>query len=225
MRSYYLDGEEPVAGVAELIKEEKPIGELGKTGGGSSGSSGQSETAQYKIRYAGLAVFRNAELQGFLNDQETRAYNFVTNRLRTAVFSLPFGEEYSDVIVTGADADIRADIGDDRPVIGIRIKCVMSIRGEEGTKDMDSEETLREISDKFNGILQEEIENPIRKVQREFQSDIFGFGKIAHIQNPSRWSEIKEDWNTLFSNAEVHVEVESTVKRTGEIRQSFRKEE
>jgi spore germination protein KC len=225
MRSYYLDGEEPVAGVAELMKEEKPIGEPAKTGGDSGGSSGQSETAQYKIRYAGLAVFRDAKLQGFLDDQETRVYNFVTNKLRTAVFSLPFGEEYSDVIVTGSHADIWADIGGDKPVIGIRIKSVLSIRGEQGAKDMDSEETLREISDKFNGTLKEEAENAIRKVQREYQSDIFGFGKIAHIQNPSRWKEIKGDWNNLFSNADVHVEVESTVKRTGEIRQSFRKED
>lgn len=225
MRSYYLDGEEPVAGVAEVVKEEKPIGVPSKTGGGSSAASGQQEAAQYKIRYAGLAVFRDATLQGFLDERETRAYNFVTNKLRTAVFSLPFGEEYSDVIVTGAHADVWTDIGGDRPVIGIRIKAVLRIRGEQGVKDMDSEETLREISAKFNGTLKEETENAIRKVQREFKSDIFGFGKIAHIQNPSRWKEIKGDWNTLFSNAEVHVEVESNITRTGEIRQSSRRED
>lgn len=222
IRAYYLNGQEPVAGVVEVIEEEEGEDRSGshsdQSGTGDSASQGGE---QYKIRYSGLAVFRDARLVGFLNGTEARAYNFVTNNLKTGIVSLPFHDGYIDVQTTRSKADVRTELQSERASVTVKLDCDLIVRGVQGTEDMDDMETLKQVEMKFNEIVKSEIETTIRKVQREYQSDIFGFGQTVHVQHPHEWKTIKDNWNFWFDQAEVRVEVQSSVDRAGKIKEPF----
>ena len=232
MRAYYLDGEQPVAGVVEIVKDEgASSGQSGGSGGGQSGGSGSSggggggqSEDKYKIVYSGLAVFKEAKLVGFLDGNETRAYNFVTDNMRITTYTLPFDEGSTDVEVTGSKSKIKVSIQGEKASIKVDIKTTLIIAAEQGKKNPDDSQVLKQIQDKFDETLKSEIENVIKKVQSDYQSDIFGFGKHAHMQDPKKWKEIKDDWDSWFAKADVQVSVKSAVNRSGKIKEPFKLE-
>ena len=59
------------------------------------------------------------------------------------------------------------------------------------------------------------VESAFVKVQKEYKSDIFGFGLVFHRKYPEEWRKINEEWNEIFSEADIQVEVETKAIRTG----------
>jgi len=91
--------------------------------------------------------------------------------------------------------------------------------------DITKEGPLQAVEQGFNQLLVGEIAAAVQKAQQEFQSDIFGFGSSMHIQHPEIWKEIKGNWDDYFSNAIITITVESTVDRSGEIKEPFKVED
>lgn len=108
---------------------------------------------------------------------------------------------------------------DNQITIDVKIKIGMSIRQDGGHIDISKIEPLKTVEQKFNKQMEREITASIAKVQQEFQSDIFGFGKYVHTQYPNKWKEIKTNWDDNFSKAKINVTVESSANRSGEIKQ------
>ena len=64
----------------------------------------------------------------------------------------------------------------------------------------------------------------IKKVQEDYQSDIFGFGEVIHRANPKAWKQLESNWDQEFSTLEVSVKVDAKIRRVGTIIESFQKE-
>jgi spore germination protein KC len=223
IRDYYNDGKQPVMGVVELVEcETKPSGNVQT--GTQDGAQGSSEK-RYKIVYEGLAAFKDNKLVGYLDGIGTRAYNFVTNNITAAYVTIPSGEDVTVVEIRNSNAAIKTSFDNGRAVIDVKVSASLHIIQESGLMDITKEGPLQAVEQGFNQLLVGEIAAAVQKAQQEFQSDIFGFGLSMHIQHPEIWKEIKGNWDDYFSNAIINISVESTVDRSGEIKQPFKVED
>ncbi|MEL7610155.1 MAG: Ger(x)C family spore germination protein [Bacillota bacterium] len=214
IKGYYDKGIQPVAGVVQMVECESK-------GSNSEASAQDDSEKKYRILYEGLAAFKDNKLVGYLDGLETRAYNLVTNNVDTSPISIPVKDEFTVVLIKSSKSDIQTTVEGEEITINVRIKAGLSLIQEGGSIDISKMEPLKTVEDGFNKQLSMEIASTIRKVQSEFQSDIFGFGKALHAQHPEKWREIKENWDDYFSKAAVNVSVESTVNRSGQIKQPF----
>ena len=56
----------------------------------------------------------------------------------------------------------------------------------------------------------------LEKAQKEYNSDIFGFGMLIWRKYPKEWKDYyKNMWNEIFPNLDVAVHVRSTLLRGG----------
>ena len=224
IKDYYDEEIQPVAGVAQLVEcEAKGSGNQGSTQGGQGSQNGSEK--EYRILYEGLAAFKDNKLIGYLNALEARAYNIITNNLHTTPISIPSGNDYSVVSIKGSKAELKTTVEGDQFTIDIQVKVNSSLIQEGGSIDISKQEPLKTVEERLNKLLSAQIEATVQKVQTEFQSDIFGFGKAVHAQHPEKWKEIKENWDDYFSKAAVKISVESSVNRTGQIKQPFSMED
>jgi spore germination protein KC len=100
-----------------------------------------------------------------------------------------------------------------KPVINVEINA-----------DFDLAEDLTDIDFLPHGItwLEEElakavaneIKHTIRRAQ-QFNCDIFGFGKVIQRSFPNKWPQIKKNWDVLFPNLSVSVQVRAHIRRMG----------
>ncbi len=221
IKDYYMQGKQPVMGVAELVEEKSKTTE--NTGGedsqeASGSGEGEGGDAPRIILYEGLAAFKDSRLVGYMNGDEARAYNLIVNTVEASFVSIPSGEGQTTIKIAGSKADIKASLEDDQISFQVNIKTTLRIAGESGDLDISRAEPLKVIEARFNALLRSEVEAAIRRAQTEFQSDIFGFGRQMHIQYPERWPELRENWDDHFSSARIEVAVESSVVRTGQIK-------
>jgi len=64
-------------------------------------------------------------------------------------------------------------------------------------------------------MVKENVKSLIETVQRDFGSDIFGFGKVVYRRKPSLWHKIENNWDEEFKKAEADVNVEIKILNTG----------
>jgi spore germination protein KC len=219
IRDYYTYGKEPVTGLITIVESKDKASDNTKIGAGnvSDADGQQSSYVNYKLKYQGLAAFRGGELVGFLDGDETQAYNFLENKIKSAVITVPVGETGSTVLnVVGSRAAIKVNASGGKAVIDVKIKAAAVVSMDGGKIDVTTPEGLKEIEESFNREMETQILEVIKKAQAEFKSDIFGFGQSLHIQHPDIWGDFKDSWNDdSFPSAAVSVSVETEIVRTG----------
>lgn len=229
IKDYYLEGKQPVMGVAELIdNKNQSSGNANSASGGSQddSGSGSDEGGDPKIiAYEGLAVFKDDKLVGYMNAIEARAYNIITKSVNASIISLPSEDEQTVVRISNSKANIKTFLKNNQIFVRVDIKIKLHVVEEGGDLDVSMPKPLKTVEARFNELMQKEVVAAVNKAQTEFKSDIFGFGRQMHIQHPDRWPDFKENWDEHFSSASVEIVVESSVIRSGQIKKPLSMEE
>lgn len=223
IKDIYDDGKQPVAGVVKVVECEASATETITSPPSGSGQGGNSK--QYKLVYEGLAAFKNNVLVGYMDGVEARAYNFVTNKIQSAVVTVPAGEDFTVLQVKSAKAKEKLTLEGNQLSIDIMVDLVAGITAEGSSLDITKPDGIKEVQQGLNDLIAQEIAAAIGKAQTDFQSDIFGFGTNMHIQHPKLWKSVKVNWDDYFSKASVRVGVASTIDRTGLIKEPIKMEE
>lgn len=227
LKDYLTDGKQPVAGVAKMEAHQgqpQTDSESGGEGQNSGGEESQNtdnggESSGKMILYEGLAAFKEGKLVGYMDGEEARAYNILINDLGVSYASLPSGDGVTTMLISDSSADIKTRAEGEEVKVNVKIKMSLRMIEQGGDIDVTQSQWLSLIEHRFNKQMEEEISAAIQKAQIEFDSDIFGFGRHMHRQHPEEWKRLKADWDTHFSSAAVNVTVESTVIRTGQLKQ------
>ena len=73
--------------------------------------------------------------------------------------------------------------------------------------------------------IKKEIMMALEKTQKEYSSDIFGFGSYVHKYHTQYWKNAEEDWNDIFSKLPADIQVDAQILRTGIIKSPLKKDE
>lgn len=73
---------------------------------------------------------------------------------------------------------------------------------------MDPEIT-KKLENQMEKEIDERIHSALEYIQKDLQSDIFGFDKVFRRHYPDEWEKVKDNWPEKF--AEIEVEVQSSV--------------
>ncbi|MBM7570463.1 Ger(x)C family spore germination protein [Aquibacillus albus] len=211
-------GIDPVAGVLTRIvnNEEKAPPELVKLSGG--------------------AVFKEDKLVGFLNQTETRGYNWVTaegefgNRGALILPSLLEEDKYVTILMQELHAEIKPQIDNgDQPTFTIQVDQKARVTGQEATGEFKSRKEVTDYLKKIEKEAEKEIEKEIKmvvdKAQQDLESDIFGFGRALNKKYPKEWDKYKENWSDKFVEVEYTLNVNVDLVGSGLIQGPFKPQE
>ncbi|OJU10302.1 MAG: hypothetical protein BGN88_01980 [Clostridiales bacterium 43-6] len=211
IKNYYEPGIEPVAGVIEKVKTEPQESLINKDKGGGK--------EEFKIKYEGLAVFKEDKFIGYLDGTQTRAYNFIINQFGSAFMDI--GKEDSKTVfeIMGSKCETKVSFQNNKASVSINLKLKCTIVNEQDKKNIDNDKTLNTLQTELNKTIKNELTETVQYVQTKYNSDIFGFGKSLHKQQPSQWKKIKNNWYDYFNKADIKITVTSNITRSGEINQ------
>ena len=209
-------GKEPVLTGIEMIGDP----EIGKT------KQNVEEIVPAAIlRYDHLAVFKEDRLNGWLDGEESEAYNYITGSIRSTVepVACPAGDKLT-VEVSRAGSDVRAKMSGGLPHIDVRISVKGSIGSVSCDIDLTRRETIRELEHILGQELKSSAEKTIQTLKDDYSADIFGFGEAIRRSYPEEWKNLKEDWaDTGFSELPVTVKVDVKILDAGTITNSLLK--
>lgn len=189
---------------------------------GASNGNVDMITPAALIQFDHLAVFKNDKLVGWLNERETRGYNAVTNAVKSTVASIPCPTGGKATIeVNEFNSDVIGYMKNGKPEVDIHSTVVGNVGAVECKIDLTKPETLAELEKIYTQTAKKIIKEAIETAQKEYKSDIFGFGDAFHRSNPKDWRKLKEQWDETFPDVTVNVNVDMKIRGIGTINKTF----
>jgi spore germination protein KC len=186
-------------------------------------------TSSKRYVYAGSGIFNKDDglkLVGFLNVEETSYANWFTGRQSgfTVTSFVTQGNGYVSLKLQSLAQRIRVKMVDNQPQIDVRLTGEGTIVENNADLDPSKSKDLQIIQNELSQTAQKSIQQLINKAQKQYKTDIFGFGERVHEQYPHQWKNtLNQNWNKTFPQLPISVKVELLCKDPGQSNSSTRR--
>ncbi|MBD2867243.1 Ger(x)C family spore germination protein [Paenibacillus arenilitoris] len=179
----------------------------------------QGASPQQTIRFYGRAIFnRDFRLVGYLDFVEGAYRQWMLNGISyfDLAEDIPEAGGSVGVIVTKFASKLRSSVSKANKVkMEITLTGVGHV-GENNTNlDLSQQRNLQFVRDKINKKTSEHVVEMVKKVQKQFGTDVLGFNQALNRQHPKEWHRLKGQWDTIFPDIEVTVNVNVNLKHIG----------
>lgn len=173
------------------------------------------------LQYGGIAVFKRDKLIGWLNEEESKGYSNLTDKLDSTVIAItcPKGGKMG-VEVIQSKTKIKGMVKDGIPQVEVNVYTEANIADVECEVDLIKTKTLSELEKRVEQVMKSDAEHSVKKA-KQLQSDIFGFGEAIHRSDPEYWNKVKKEWNQRFQDLQVKINVDVKIRRLGTVGDSF----
>lgn len=167
----------------------------------------------------GTAVFKHDRFIDFLDGEQTKYFLFATNKVKGGVLTLKEDTENvrSDISLEICESKTRIKplYSNGKLSINIETRTHAALNEYGAHKNFIGESPILTLEKEAEEMLETNIRNVIDKVQSNFGVDIFGFGKIVREDIPDLWKQIESEWNQLFKDITVNIDVKVKIKNSG----------
>jgi spore germination protein KC len=164
----------------------------------------------------GTAVFVRDRMVGKLNGDETKYALFAKNKIKGGVLEVENakGTPTYSLEILSSRTKVKPKWVDGRLEMQIHTVTHTGLDEAMSAEGFAGEETIQAIAERAGESLQQNILSVIRKMQREYHADIFGFGEIVHEEMPKTWRKLKDKWPEEFTGLDVKVRSEIIIQST-----------
>ncbi len=177
---------------------------------------------------SGTAILKRGSLAGFLTEEETKYFCFITDRVEGGILvadSEP-GKHVKDVSFEILENKTKVKPVYSNGKISINVEIhVKTALGEHGPGRHKHHEGAAMHKKQAEELIKNKASALIKKMQTEYRADIFGFGNSIHMEYPKLWREIEQDWDEYFKDMEIYVNPTVEVTESGLLQESIMMEE
>lgn len=196
---------------------KRTFGDLAKDFAAGSSVAIQKLALEETLELKGAAIIRGKEnkLAGFLDERETEGLNWLFGEAKASNVTIRDEKngEIVNCIFSIKGHKIKPTIKEDN----ISFKVDISADGALAeTWDTSSDATdtkyLRDIEEQIAREVEKRIYNTLHVLQKKYKADVADFWKIIKIHDYKLWEEIRDDWDNIFSQADVEVNVDYHIR-------------
>ncbi len=178
------------------------------------------------LQHAGLGVFKDDRLVGWLGEPSSKTVNYVLNQVdSTAGFVSCPVEGIAGFQVRRAESRMKASVQRDSvPHFHVLMEVEADLNTVQCSIDLTSPAVIADMEKRIEEKYSSNLLKHITYVQKSFGSDVFGFGEVLHRQYPKLWKKYRDNWQNLFKEAKISVSTHVDIRRIGSIIQPLDKE-
>lgn len=167
------------------------------------------------VIYLGFAAMKDSKLVGIIKRQESNGFLFVLSKKPITISAIPLPSSEKNLISIRTVLEkrsIKTSYADDKVNIYIDLKLNSQLQYEYDNIEPLSKEDSKKVENIVSNKIKEDVMYAIKRSQKEFKSDVFGFARYFRKDNPKAYKKI--DWKEEYTKANIHVNVETTIKNT-----------
>lgn len=189
---------------------------LGDPDIGEYSSNLESADPPVRLQYTDLAIFKEDKLQGWLNESESKGYNYIVGNVKSTVVNVPCSEEGEvSIEILKTKAEISSKFSKGKPSIEVNLKTTGNVGEVQCEMDFKKAKTIKELENQVERDIKDKMQQSVKTAKETYQSDIFGFGEVIHRKNPEFWQENKKEWDDHFTELPVTIKVKAQIRQTG----------
>lgn len=178
-----------------------------------------------RLKYKNIAVFKKDKLIGWLNEKESKGYNYIKNNIVNTVGPIPCEKKGSLVVeIIRSKTKVKGKVINGQPRIDIYVSSEANIAEVACQIDLMDPAAIKKIEKKTDKVGVDILTTSIAKAKK-LGVDIYGFGEVIHRADPKAWKSFKKNWDQEFVQLPVTIHSNFKIRRTGTVNQSFLKKE
>lgn len=171
----------------------------------------------------GIAAFKGERLAGFFTPEETKYYLAAMNKLGGGIITFPTiegGKEDVSLEIHKCKTRRKVSREGDKPKVQLEVNLSVTLAEYMHPFTTLDKERLSELEKMASKEVTSRLEAVIRKAQKEYEADIFGFGELIHKKDYPLWESISENWEETYPQLAVEVEVKTHIIGTASLSRS-----
>ncbi|MEH6904900.1 Ger(x)C family spore germination protein [Neobacillus drentensis] len=178
-----------------------------------------------RLKYINIAVFKKDKLVGWLNEKESKGYNYIKDKVENTVGPIPCESKGELIVeVIRSKTKVKAKFINGHPRIDVYVSSEANIAEVACQIDLTDPAAIKKIEANTDKVNVDILQTSIKKAKK-LGVDIYGFGEVIHRANPKAWKSLKNNWDQEFVQLPVKIHSNFKVRRTGTVNQSFLKKE
>ncbi|RAP76550.1 Ger(x)C family spore germination protein [Paenibacillus montanisoli] len=188
---------------------------------GASSQNLSTSSPPTTLHLSSLSVFRRDKLIGWLDEEESKGYSYITDKVKSSVgyVSCPDGGKVVVEIVRS-----KSEIKWKRNSIAIRVRVEDNVAAQQCKLDLTDPRTIPELEKKASEKIKAIMKKTLNEAQHNYHADIFGFGEAIYRSDPHKWNQLKQNWDDTFSELPVQLDVKVKIRYTGVANKSYLKD-
>lgn len=191
---------------------------------GSDFRNVQDVSPKAGLRIDRIGVFKKDKLIGWLNNKESHGFNYVINRVSNTIVNVPCKGGKLSIETIRSKTKLNGTILKGKPRVDVSVTSEGNVSDVECMADVSNPTIIRELEKQYQNEIKKKIEAAVSKLQKDYHSDILGFGEVIYRKHPKAWKLLEPKWDQEFENLNVSVHVKAKIRRLGTITKSFQKE-
>ncbi|WP_243105964.1 Ger(x)C family spore germination protein [Clostridium fermenticellae] len=186
--------------------------------GNSISPSFEMDKDKKELKVSGSAIIKNYGLKGFLTNNQTSNIKILRGEFKGGTKVVYKNGHPIDFEVDNSRRKIIVKNTNNKLVFYINVNLEGEIKDSYMKNQLFSANNLSTLEDNFNRSIQKECEQTVQITQDQFQVDPIGFREYLEKYYPRLWSQVENDWDNAYKNAEVHVVIDSKIRRIGAVK-------
>jgi spore germination protein KC len=171
----------------------------------------------------GVAVFKGDKLAGWMDEGETRGLLWLRNEIKEGVITIKIPEENGggniSMEIVRAETNIVPNLKGGEITLDVDVVTELSVIENDSKLNLIETKAIKEIQKYAEEEIRNRVELVVEKAQKEFGSDILGFGQSIYKKYPKVWNKhYKENWEKEFVQTKVTIHSKAFVRRIGLIK-------
>jgi len=173
-----------------------------------------------------LAAFKADRLVGWLNETESKGYNYLVDNIKNPVETMYIKKEKTKIAieVTESKCKLQGRIRAGRPEIIVNLNIAGKVGEIEGNYDLGILHNLVRLEKALKVEVTREMQAAVKRGLGELKVDIFGFGEAIHRSDPKAWRKQKSHWENKLPQITIKYQVQTKLISTGLISKPYWRE-
>jgi spore germination protein KC len=166
------------------------------------------------VEISGLAIFNKDKLVTWYDREMARTAQLILSEVESTSFPVSCDENKQITFMTKGSKSTIKTVLKPNPTIQVNV----TLNSEIGETSCNLDISKTKVLKKLESDLEKEIISQIKQtiqIAQDAGSDVFGFGNKLSRENPEYWKKHKKEWNKIFKNADVDVNVNTTISNSG----------
>ncbi|TCK93290.1 Ger(x)C family germination protein [Natranaerovirga hydrolytica] len=166
----------------------------------------------------GIGIIIDYEIKDWLGREDVDKISWVTGDGKGTNVTTSFVEnEEITVEITKMETKLEFEEKNNQVLIKVNIICDGDVTAYTLNPEhsLFEEDNLEKLEEQINGILKAETKMFIEEIQTEYEVDVFNMLEKLAIQDRKLWIKWNENWDEIFSQADIEVDAEIQIRRIG----------
>lgn len=167
-----------------------------------------------------LAVFHSDQLIGWLNEEESKGFNYIIDEVKNSLVSVKLKDGLLSLEIEQSNTTFKLKNTDGKTEMHVDISSEISVGDVDTNFRIENQSDVNQIEKAVETKIKQFCQLSIDKA-KEMQVDIFGFGENIKQFNYDKWEKWEDDWSKHFIDLPVKINVSANLENSGVFKKPF----